>query len=226
MYHNETEYGLGAMKVLTVANRKGGAGKSTCAAHLALESIRDGIKTIIVDLDPQKTLEGWWNRRDSDDLPLIDLPEKKTEEVLKNISSKGFELCIVDTPGDASQNSRLGISLADLVLIPSKPTAPDLSAIGRTISMVEEQDKKYVFVLTQGIVRSKATFQASSVLSSFGPVAPAVISNRTSYASAMGMGNSACEIDKAAEEESRQVWKFIKDRLFESKQNKKSKFVA
>lgn len=214
------------MRILTVANRKGDAGKSTCAAHLALASVKDGIKTIIIDLDPQKTLEGWWNRRESEDLPLIDLPDKNQEDILENLAQKGFELCIVDTPGDASLNSRLGISLADLVLIPSKPTAPDLSAIGRTISMVEEQEKKYVFVLTQGIVRAKATFQASSVLSSFGAVAPAVITNRTSYASAMDIGNSACEIDKAAEEEIKEVWNFIKGKLFETKANKKTKLVV
>lgn len=62
-----------SMKVLTIANRKGGAGKSTCAAHFATEAISGGIKTIIIDMDPQKTLEGWWTRRQEEDLPLIDL---------------------------------------------------------------------------------------------------------------------------------------------------------
>jgi len=214
------------MKVLTVANRKGGAGKSTCAAHLAVESLKNNLKTIIIDLDPQKTLEGWWNRRLGDDLPLIDPIISELELSLNKLADKGFELCIIDTPGDASQNARLGIAVADLVLIPSKPTAPDLSAIGRTINMVEEHKKKYIFVLTQGIVRSKATFQASSVLSGFGPVAPAVISNRTSYASAMGVGDSAAATDKAAEEEIRQVWEFINSRLFEAQQLKKAKLIA
>ncbi len=214
------------MKVLTVANRKGGAGKSTCAAHLAVEALKNNLKTIIIDLDPQKTLEGWWNRRSGDDLPLIDPIISELEISLGKLAEKGFDLCIIDTPGDASQNARLGISVADLVLIPSKPTAPDLSAIGRTINMVEEHKKKYIFVLTQGIVRSKATFQASSVLSGFGPVAPAVISNRTSYASAMGAGDSAAATDRAAEEEIRQVWQFINSRLFEAQQLKKAKLIA
>ena len=44
-------------KILTIANRKGGAGKSTCAAHLSLEAVKNGFKTILIDLDPQKTLE-------------------------------------------------------------------------------------------------------------------------------------------------------------------------
>ncbi len=214
------------MKVLTVANRKGGAGKSTCAAHFAVEAIKAGLKTIIIDMDPQKTLEGWWSKRDVEDLQLIDPLPNDLMGTLDKLREKGFDLCIIDTPGDASNNAKAGIKAADLVLIPSKPTAPDLSAIGRTISMVEEHQKKFVFVLTQGIVRSKATFQASSVLSGFGPVAPAVICNRTSYASAMGMGSSATEFDKLADEEVTQVWAFVRDKLFDSVQAKKAKLIA
>jgi len=55
------------MKILTIANRKGGAGKSTCAAHIAIEAVKSGIKTILIDLDPQKTLEAWWSKRDNDE---------------------------------------------------------------------------------------------------------------------------------------------------------------
>ena len=53
-------------KILTIANRKGGAGKSTCAAHLSLIAARRGLKTILIDLDPQKTLETWWKKREEE----------------------------------------------------------------------------------------------------------------------------------------------------------------
>lgn len=214
------------MKVLTVANRKGGAGKSTCAAHIAVEAVKDGIKTILIDLDPQKTLESWWNKRESDDLPLIDVDIKDLNEVLDGLNRQGFELCIIDTPGDTSQNAKVGASVAHLVLIPSKPTAPDLSATGRTISIVEEYGKKFVFVLTQGVSRSKAIFQASVALSSFGAVAPGIISNRISYASAMGEGLSAGDRDKLAQEEMSGLWNFLSERLFETKKQSKQKLTA
>ena len=214
------------MKVLTIANRKGGVGKSTCAAHLATEAVKHNIKTIIIDLDPQKTLEEWWKRREEEDIPLVEICEVELSHTIEKLQEKGFDLCIIDTPGDASQNARNGIAVADLVLIPSKPTAPDLSAIGRTIGMVEEHEKKFVFVLTQCIVRAKSTFQASSVLSSFGAVAPAAISNRVSYSAAMGAGTSACQSDRVAEEEISEVWEFISNRLFESSRQKKKKLMA
>ena len=214
------------MKVLTVANRKGGAGKSTCAAHLALEAVNDGLKTILIDMDPQKTLEMWWNKRDEENPYLIDTNANDLPNSIETLRQKSFDLCIIDTPGDASLNAISGIKVADLVVIPSKPTAPDLSAIGRTISMVEESNKAFAFVITQGIVRAKATLQAASVLSQFGAVAPAVISNRTAYANAMGLGTSACFLDKQAEEEIKHVWSFLKSRLFEERKSTKQKLIA
>jgi chromosome partitioning protein len=171
-------------------------------------------------------LEGWWGKRKQDDIPLTEASSTNLDEIVRKLSDKGFDLCIIDTPGDASVNARVGISVADLILIPSKPTAPDLSAIGRTISMVEEAEKKFLFVLTQGNMTAKANFQASSALSGFGPVAPAVIANRTSYAKAMGMGESARNIDKKAEDELCQVWNFIQERLFDENTSKKVKLTA
>ena len=214
------------MKVLTVANRKGGAGKSTCAAHIAVEATKQGLKTIIVDMDPQKTLEMWWQKRTEENPFLVDTNADELMDIIERLGKKGLDLCIIDTPGDASINAIAGIKAADLILIPSKPTAPDLAAIGRTISMVEENKKNYVFLITQGIARAKATLQAASVLSQFGAVAPAVISNRISYVNAMGLGSSSTQIDKIAEEEISQVWGFVSNRLFDEKKNTKQKLTA
>lgn len=214
------------MKILTIANRKGGAGKSTCAAHLAVEAVAAGLKVIIIDMDPQKTLESWWQKREQEDPCLVETNAHDLPIIIERLADKKFDLCIIDTPGDASMNAAAGIKVADLVLIPSKPTAPDLTAIGRTISMVEENNKKFVFVISQGIVRTKATLQAASVLSNFGAVAPAVISHRTAYATAMGTGGGAGEIDKLADDETKQVWGFVKERLFNSDGMQKKKLMA
>lgn len=214
------------MKILTIANRKGGAGKSTCAAHLAIEANKQGLNTILIDMDPQKTLETWWQNRSTNDISLLEVSSNELPDKLPMLSTKGFDLCIIDTPGDVSENALLGISVADLVLIPSKPTAPDLSAIGRTINIVEKYKKKFVFVITQALSNSKSSLQASSALSGFGAVAPAAISNRVSYQRAMGQGGSAGDLDKLAQEEILDVWNFVSSRLFEKIKNNKEKVVA
>lgn len=210
------------MKIITVANRKGGAGKSTCAAHMAVAAVENDIKTILIDMDPQKTLETWWKKRENPLPSLTDATSEALPLVLDKLA-ESFDLCIIDTPGDVSFNAVASIKAADLVLIPSKPTAPDLTAIGRTISLVEEYRKAFVFVITQITVRTKAAIQAASVLSKFGALAPSSISNRISYATAMGTGTSAANSDKIAAEEISQVWNFIKNMMFPIQEEGKKK---
>lgn len=204
------------VKILTIANRKGGAGKSTCAAHIALEAVKQGKKTILIDLDPQKTLETWWKKREEENPFLTDIDPHNIEEALNKINTHNFDLCIIDTPGDTSINAVNGIKVADLVLIPSKPTSPDLAAIGRTISMVKAENKNFIFVITQAVSRTKLAVQGVSILSEFGVVAPSTISNRVSYANAMNIGSSAAADDKVALDELTSIWKFINDKLFKT----------
>lgn len=202
-------------KILTIANRKGGAGKSTCAAHLALEAVRNGLKTILIDLDPQKTLETWWKKRDEENPYLTDIDPQKVSDVILYLNEHKFDLCIIDTPGDTSVNAEAGLKVADLVLIPSKPTAPDLQAIGRTIASIKKLEKEYVFLVTQVVARAKLALQATAVLSEFGVVVPASLGNRVAYANAMNVGGSAASEDKSAREEIEGLWSFIRGRLFD-----------
>ena len=209
---------------MTIANRKGGAGKSTCAAHLSMEAAKRGLKTILIDLDPQKTLETWWKKRKAENPYLTDINPQKIEEVVLYLNEHDFDLCIIDTPGDTSINAASGLKVADLVLIPSKPTAPDLQAIGRTIASIKTLKKEYVFVVTQVVPRTKLSLQATAILSEFGMVAPANLGNRVAYANAMSAGTSAVSEDRLAKEEVEILWGFINTKLFDiGKENAKEK---
>ncbi|HSF29839.1 MAG TPA: ParA family protein [Candidatus Tectomicrobia bacterium] len=54
------------MRILAIASQKGGAGKTTLAAHLAVEAERSGAGPVaVVDTDPQGSLAAWWNTRDA-----------------------------------------------------------------------------------------------------------------------------------------------------------------
>ncbi len=171
-------------------------------------------KTILIDLDPQKTLENWWKKREDSNPFLTDIDPYNIENAISKLNMHNFDLCIIDTPGDTSINAINGIKVADLVLIPSKPTSPDLAAIGRTISMVKAESKNFIFVITQAVSRTKLAVQGVSILSEFGVVAPSTISNRVSYANAMNIGSSASADDKVALEELTAIWSFINDKLF------------
>jgi hypothetical protein len=54
------------MRILTIASQKGGAGKTTLTAHLAVEAERTGAGPVaVVDTDPQGSLAAWWNSREA-----------------------------------------------------------------------------------------------------------------------------------------------------------------
>ena len=210
-------------KIMTIANRKGGAGKSTCAAHFAVECVNRGLKTLLIDMDPQRTLEQWWAKREEENPYLTTLDGSEIESVIENTKKHGFDICIIDTPGDMSENAMNGIKVADFVVIPSKPTAPDLGAIGRTIHILEEYKKNYAFVITQAIPRTNGAFEAAAILSKYGEVAPATLFTRTAYVKAMQGGISAAETDEAAKHELKTVWEFLQNKLYSKKEENNAK---
>lgn len=59
------------MKTIVISAQKGGAGKSTIAAHLAVEFMRFGLNTAILDLDRQGSLKFWSSQRENEDPQVI-----------------------------------------------------------------------------------------------------------------------------------------------------------
>ena len=215
------------MKILSIVNRKGGASKSTLAAHLALEATEEGLKTILIDMDPQKTLESWWEKREEELPAMVDISANDLEDKLSVLEKSGFDLCIIDTPGDNTGNAEAGIKAAQIVLIPCKPTPPDLAAVGKTISQVRDKHKQpYFFVITQAPPSSQAHVQATSVLSEFGPVAPDTMMTRKMYSDVMGSGESATKYNKAAKAEIPAIWNYVKDKLGMNNKTKKLKVAV
>ena len=202
------------MKILTIANRKGGASKSTLAAHIAMHATNESLKTILIDMDPQKTLEGWWEKRNEDLPALVDVTAGELNEKIPLLIKNDFDLCVIDTPGDTTGNAESGIQAADVVLIPCKPTPADLGAVGKTISQVRDKhNKDYFFVITQAPPSSQVHLQATAVLSEFGPVCPTSMMSRKAYADVIGTGDSASSYNKLANNEISAIWLHVKQKL-------------
>ena len=120
---------------------------------------------------PQGGLAGWWNRRQADapvffTSTLDDLPQH-----LAQARQGGFKLVIIDTPPQATALIRSVVRLADLVLIPTRPSPDDLDAVGRTIDIVDEANKPMVFVVNGATKNARITGQAAIALSQSGTVA-------------------------------------------------------
>lgn len=72
------------MKTILITSQKGGSGKTTLAAHLAVEAQRDGKSQVfIIDTDKQGTLSLWHERREAETPQRADLPFSRLADGLK-----------------------------------------------------------------------------------------------------------------------------------------------
>lgn len=191
------------MKTIVLAARKGGSGKTTLAAHLGVQVEETGSGPVtLIDTDPQQSLTAWWNDRQAESPQLLELSLTRLPAELGKVrGASGF--VFIDTPPLDSGVIASVIDVADLVLIPVKPSPHDLRGVSVTVDLCKKAGRPFVFVVTQAVQRATLTQQAPLILSQFGPVATSIIYNRVDYAGAMTDGRTAQEVDakgKAASE--------------------------
>lgn len=211
------------MKTIVIESQKGGSGKTMLAAHLAVEAERSSESVWVIDTDRQATLSLWHDRRTSDTPQRLDAPIDRMPDALSKVAGQGAAYCFIDTaPTVSEQNTKL-LRLADLVLIPVRPSPSDLWAVAETVAQVKEAGKPFIFVITQAKPQANITAQAVAALSQHGRVAQAFIADRVAYAAAMTGGNTAPELyaKGLAAQEIEALWCEIKSCFHESKKSVK-----
>ena len=203
------------MKTVVFAQQKGGAGKTSLCAHLAVAAETTGTRTVLFDTDPQQSLADWWRARESDapDLAAATLDELPGK--LKALAGAKYKLALVDTPGADTPSVAAVIALADLVLIPLRPSPHDLRALSQTLATVRASGKPFRFVLNGVNTRSRLTAQAVAALSEHGAVSPAFISARADFVASMTDGRTCLETAPGgpAAAEARALWTYVRTQL-------------
>ena len=189
------------MKTLAFIARKGGVGKTTLAAHIAVAASTSD-RVALVDLDPQRSLSLWWSDRVLDTPTLMETTIGKLPRQLAEVQGESGWV-VIDTPAFDSSTGAAVIAVADMVVIPVKPSPHDLRGVAVTVEAVKRAGKPFIFVLTQAVSSALLTKQAREVLAESGPVAKTVMHNRVAFASSMTDGRTVMEIEpngKAAED--------------------------
>jgi chromosome partitioning protein len=204
------------MHIIAVSSQKGGSGKTTLAGHIAVAADRAGWgKVALVDTDPQGSLSEWWNARKADTPLFARTVTARLAADIERMRGFGIDLLIVDTPPAIEATIVEVIRLADLVIIPARPSPHDLRAVGATVELVERLAKPLVFVLNGATPRARITAEAVMALSQHGTLAPIVIHHRTGFAASMIDGRTVMEIagDDRSASEIMQLWDYLSRRL-------------
>ena len=204
------------MRVLALASQKGGSGKTTLSGHLAVQAQLAGAgPVVLIDIDPQGSLADWWNERETDLPAFAQTTVARLASDLEILRQQGFKLAVIDTPPAITMAIQSVISVAELIVVPTRPSPHDLRAVGATVDLCERAGKPRVFVVNAATPKAKITSEAAVALSQHGTVAPVTLHHRTDYAASMIDGRTVMEVDPngRSAEEIRQLWTYISDRL-------------
>jgi chromosome partitioning protein len=204
------------MNVVTLASRKGGAGKSTLTAHLAAFAQRQGHRCLLVDADPQGSL-GLWHARRAAGQPALLTAARGIDRAVAQAMVEGYEWVFIDTSPTMWVVVQEAIRAATLVLIPARPGFFDLAAVRETVAVARKHNKPYAVVINAapvkreekeapGVALSRAQFDALAI-----PVWSGQISQRAGFLGSLAAGASAGEIDgdSACKTEIARLWSAV-----------------
>lgn len=193
------------MRVILIASQKGGAGKSTLAAHFAAladaEKGRAGRPALLVDCDPQGSLAFWHERRERETPILVRALAGEAADVLADAKARGVQWAIVDSPPHNAPLVNALMRQASLVVVPVRPAPFDLAAAGVTLEAATALGANVVALLNQAPPPTKwgeasIAAQARDVLARFRvPVLEGQVSRRAALERALIEGASVTEFE-------------------------------
>ena len=195
------------MPVISFANPKGGAGKTTSALILATQLSENGASVTIIDADPERWISQWG-----------DLPERpKTVSIVNAVTedsivdqieeaSRTSQFVIVDLEGTASLMVANAIGMSDLVLIPTQGSSMDARGGAKIIRLINNQARMarrsiphcVVLTRTSAALRSRALKNIQEQLRANGiDVLDTGLVERAAYRDLLDFGGTLAGLDPA-----------------------------
>ena len=208
------------MRTIAFLTQKGGAGKTTLAASLAVAAAATGERVIALDLDPQGSLARWGERREAGKLPIKVMVEPLESErltrlrsIVEGLAEVGFTVAVFDTAGADSAAARLITDVADICLLPARPARLDVEATAATFRAAFLAKRKAAFVLNQcpSTYRSSRTSESARSLTRLGVLAEPMLSARMDFQDAIAAGLGVTEFapQGRAAQEIEELWSWV-----------------
>jgi chromosome partitioning protein len=198
------------LMIITIANSKGGVGKSTLAVHLAAWLYEQGHRVILVDCDTQHSSSEWIRLAIPD---LLNYSLDSPDEVLNELPRlrEEADYIVADGPGSQTEMSRALLLRADFAIVPCKASMLEVRALAKATDVLRQaqdiRDGKpnAVAVLSMVGQNYRLTKDMKEAAEALGlPLAESALTLRQIYADAPGQAdlvwNMGAKARTAAEE--------------------------
>lgn len=191
--------------IILVGSQKGGSGKSTIATNIAASLAKNKKDVILVDADRQGTASNWAQDRSETTLSHLESVSKydNIKKTLRDLDNR-YEFVIVDSQGRDSTELRTGLLVADICIVPCRPSQADLDTIPVTKYLIDtakdiNENMQVFCVLTQSPTNPSITemIEARDYLSEYPELKllNTIISERKVYRDALASGYGVAEMD-------------------------------
>lgn len=183
--------------VYTVAQQKGGSGKTMLAANLAA-AFAARCRVALLDIDPQRSLTRWYGIRVARAQPpaalaLADVSGWRLAGELEKLR-RSHDVVLIDSPPQVDTDAKLAVRSADLVLVPIQPSPPDLWAAEATLKLAAGERRQARLVFNRAPAASKLrSAMETEITERRLSLLPVALGNRAAYANAFAAGLGVTE---------------------------------
>ena len=201
------------MQTIALIAQKGGGGKTTLAVSLACAAEGAGLRTLVIDLDPQASACRWSDRRNSETPAVIDGQPARLPNALARAEEEGFAVAIIDTPARIELAAAEAAKAADLALVPCRPGVMDIETVATTAELIRRSGAvaDAAVVLNACPPQGPRTEQAAEACRAAGLAVAGRLGHRAAFEYAAQLGLSAAEYEPGgkAAEEVRQLYRSV-----------------